>query len=273
MTRAKWTVTAAIVFLGSATAWTQQAVDSAASAEAVRQARQYFLQAREGHFEVVPRAVALVEAAVAADPDNVALANALSFAYSLQVVAATQPGGNMADGMTAGQKAFTAAQRAVRLGPNDADALAMSGGMLGQYAALQKNQPMLTQAIAQIYRAVALAPEALTPRLVRSVFGLTQPADVRDLPALIDDLSVLAAAAEGTRAGDMEHLLLGDLYAESGKPEEARRQYIAAGRRPASGVKDLSQSRLAALDGAGVPQKEIAALRGRIGDCVMCHAK
>lgn len=51
----------------------------------------------------------------------------------------------------------------------------------------------------------------------------------------------------------MEHLYLADVYTEIGKPEEARREYLAAAQRPASVLKEVVQSRLAALDRGAVP--------------------
>ena len=259
----------AVVCSGAA-AWAQQAPSPAQkSATAIQQARRYALVVRAGQFDVAATSVTLLEAAIQMDPDNVALLNALTTAYQHQALAAGQQGGDVQQARGAALRAFAASERALKIDPDNAEALAAHGGML--FLAAQR--PERVQAgVAEVFRAVALAPAAVQPRLYRKAIGLAQPADRRDTAALIDDLTFLAKVGGGSRSGDMEHVLLGDVYAEIGKADEARREYLAATKRPASAVQDLVQSRLSALD-QGVPRSEITKLRGELGNCLMCHGR
>ncbi len=271
MTGANVVVALVGVVCAGAAAWAQQAPSTAErSAAAVQQARRYALLVRSGQFDVAATSVTLLEGALQTDPENVALLNALTTAYQHQALAAGQPGGDVQEARGAGLRAFAVSERALRIDPEDPEALAAHGGMLF----VASPRPERVQAgIAEVFRAVALAPAAVQPRLYRKAIGLAQPADRRDTAALIDDLTFLSKAGAGSRSGDMEHVLLADVYAEIGKTDEARREYLAATKRPASAVRDLVQSRLAALDQGVVPGSEIARLRGELGNCLMCHAR
>jgi hypothetical protein len=275
MKRSGWLATVVLVMGVGVRAWTQ-APDAiaAASATAVAQARGYFLQAREGHFDVVPEALRLIEAAVATDPENPSLLYAQAFALNLQGVAAADRSGNLMDTFASGQRAFPVIQRARRLAPDNPEIVSLYGGMLAATGMMQQRTDWTQAALAEISRAVQLGPTMVAPRLIRQQMGLFAPPATRDTPALIDDMTLLAAAGEGGRSGDMEHLLLADLYAEIGKADEARREYRAAARRPASALKEVVQSRLVALEQGGVPLSVIT--RQRMDSqtkCVNCHAR
>ena len=252
-------------------AWAQQTPSTAEnSAAALQQARRYAVLVRAGQFDVARTAVTLLEEALKADPDNVALLNALTTAHQHQALAAGQPGGDLQEARSAALRAFAASERALKIDPDNPEALAAHGGMLF----VGSPRPERVEAgIAEVFRAVALAPAAVQPRLYRKAIGLAQPVDRRDTPALVDDLTFLAKVGGGSRSGDIEHVLLGDVYAEIGKVDEARREYLAATKRPASAARDLVQSRLAALGQGVVPASEITTLRGDLGNCLLCHAR
>jgi hypothetical protein len=271
MKRANVMVALVGVVCAGAAAWAQHTPSTAEkSAVAVQQARRYALLVRAGQFDVAATSVALLEGALQMDPENVALLNALTTAYQHQALAAGQPGGDTQEARGAGLRAFAVSERALRIDPDDPEALAAHGGMLF----IASPRPERVQAgIAEVFRAVTLAPAAVQPRLYRKAIGLAQPADRRDTTALIDDLTFLSKVGAGSRSGDMERVLLADVYAEIGKADEARREYLAATRRPASAVRDLVQSRLVALDKGAIPTSEITKLRGELGDCLMCHAR
>jgi len=251
--------------------WAQQTTStSGKSAGAVKDARRDALLFRAGQFDVAAASVSRLEDALQTDPDNVAVLNALVTAYQHQSFAAGQAGGDLQLARAAALRAFATSERALRIDPDNPEALAAHGGMLF----VASPRPERVQVgIAEVSRAVALAPTAIQPRLYRKAIGLAQPPERRDTAALIDDLMFLSKAGTGSRSGDVEHLLLADVYAETGKADDARREYLAATRRPASAVKDLVQSRLAALDQRVVPSDEIAKLRGELGNCLMCHGK
>ena len=267
----KLIVTIVGVVCAGVAAWAQQTQSTAEkSAVALQQARRYAFLVRAGQFDAAPTAVKLLEEALQTDPDNLALLNALTTAYQHLALAAGQPGGDMQEARNAGLRAFAVSERALKIDPDNAEALAAHGGMLF----VASPRPERIQAgIAEVFRAVALAPAAIQPRRYRKAIGLAQPADRRDTPALLDDLTFLAKVGGGSRSGDMEHVLLGDVYAEIGKADEARREYLAAAKRPASAVRDLVQSRLAALDQRAVPTSEITKLRGELGNCLLCHGR
>lgn len=271
MTRANVMVVLVAVTCAGAAVWGQQAASTAeTSTAALQQARRYALLVRSGQFDVAATSVTLLEGALQTDPEDVALLNALTTAYQHQALAAGQPGGDAQEARVAALRAFAVSERALQIDPDNPEALAAHGGMLF----LASPRPERVQAgIAEVFRAVALAPAAVQPRLYRKAIGLAQPADRRDTAALIDDLTFLSRVGAGSRSGAMEHVFLGDVYAEIGKTDEARREYLAATKRPASEVRDLVQSRLAALDEGIVPSSEIMKLRGELGNCLMCHAR
>jgi tetratricopeptide (TPR) repeat protein len=248
----------------------QQSIDVT---EVLRQARRYSYQAREGHYEVAPAAVALLEDATGKRPDSAALWTAMSTAYFLEATLAGQPGKNPVDAFPAIAKASRAAERALAIEPDNPEALSSYGAALTIRALIERKPDLVSEGVAKMDRAVALAPAMTVPRLSRAFFGVNLPPPVRNADVVADDLTRLQRLAEGTRAGDMLHILLGDLYAETGRQHDARREYeraAAAG----SKVTDTARARLAALGQGGVPAAEIGALRGNLGTgCVMCHAR
>lgn len=255
----------------SLTVWAQQTTStSSKSPEAVKDARRDALLFRAGQFDVAAASVSRLEDALQTDPNNLALLNALVTAYQHQALAAGQPGGDLQLARASGLRAFAVSERALRIDPDNPEALAAHGGMLF----VASPRPERVQAgIAEVSRAVALAPTAVQPRLYRKAIGLAQPPERRDTAALIDDLTFLSKAGSGSRSGDVEHLLLADVYAETGRTDDARREYLAATARPASALKDVVQSRLAALAQGVVPMTEITELRGELGNCLMCHGR
>jgi hypothetical protein len=78
--------------------------------------------------------------------------------------------------------------------------------------------------------------------------------------------------SEGSRPGDVLHVLLGDLQAEGGRMDLARAEYAAAARK-GSAIADLGQARLASLTSGGPPPAEVTRLRNEIGrNCTLCHS-
>jgi tetratricopeptide (TPR) repeat protein len=245
------------------------------SAEIVRQARRDALLIREGRFELAAPSVAKLEAATAANPNNAALWNALSSAYFMQATALSQPpDGNVLKALSVIERAGRAVENALRIDPNNAEALAARGGGLTIAALFQQKPDLVAEGIRDMNRAVELAPMLPTPRLVRAFFGINVAPALRPTAAVVDDLQYLIRISEGRRPSDVLHLLLGDLYAETGKVADARREYEASAARPASTQRDRANARLVALN-AGTPVAgEATQLRGRLGtDCMMCHAR
>lgn len=241
--------------------------------EVLRQARRFSYQVREGRFDVVPAAVTLLQDATAKRPESAALWSALSNAYFLQATAAGQPGQDATQAFGAIARASAAADRALAIEPDHPDALSNQGAALILRSLLEGRPELAPQGLSALDRAVALAPAANGPRLARAFFAINLPPPLRKTDGVADDLRALQRVAAGTRAGDMLHILLGDLLAEARRLDEARREYERAAASESKSV-DMARGRLAALDRGAVPASEIAALRGNLGTgCVMCHAR
>jgi tetratricopeptide (TPR) repeat protein len=219
----------------------------------------------------------MLEQATAADATNGALWNALARAYFLQSAAAGQGGGPpspeaMARALEPVQRAHDASERALRIDANDPIALSNHGTALRALSLARKDREGMSVGASEVNRAVELAPSLIPPRVKRGIAALGLPPRFRNVETLIEDVNVLIAVSEGTRAGDMLHLFLGDVYADAGRAEEAQRQYEAAAR-PSSVAAEQARARLAALDQGGIPAAETARLRASVGTCTTCHAQ
>jgi hypothetical protein len=266
-------VVAGVLVAGSGVALAQ-GLSSEQTAQILRQAREYTMAFRTGQNDAPDKAAAMLEAATAAEPSNGALLAALAQAYYWQAALAGRPGGNPANGFTLIIKAAATAERAVAL--DDSDPVAVANAAAGRVLTglFQQKPALITQGLADMDRAIAMRPELPGPHVTRAFFGINLPPQLRNNTKVVEDLKFLTVAATGSRAGDMVHVMLGDFFAEIGRPDDARREYEAAGRRPASAARDLAAGRVSALAGSGVPPDQIATLRGApSNDCVFCHAK
>jgi tetratricopeptide (TPR) repeat protein len=275
MNRSRIILTMTAAIWAGATASTQHARPT--SADVLREQRIFMLQARGGRSDVEPSAMlGRVQEALAADPDNSELHRALGDVVLLQTTLAP-PAGNAPDVVAISrtiQRALSAYTRAVELDSTNAAALSSRGLTLVFSSLFTQNPALLTEALAALNRAVDLAPDSIVPRLNRAFTGVNLPPPIRDTSKTIEDLKRLIAVAEGSRPGDMVHLLLGDLYAELERTDDARAEYQAAARRPASAAREPAAARLAALDAGTLPRAEIAAMRGSLAsNCAMCHGR
>jgi tetratricopeptide (TPR) repeat protein len=256
----------------SVAAWAQSTASSSA-AGILRQARAYQFQFRAGQYDVVPRYVAMVEEATNADPDNADLSNALGVAYLAQAAGAMLTGGKPADAWTGVQKGMQALERAIQLDPDQAEALATHGGVQALMASFQQAPQQAAKGVAEMNRAVELAPKSVRVRLARAFNGLSLPDALRNHAAEAEDLDFLIKVAEGSRPGDYLHIMRGDLYFELGNPDLARNQYEMADK-SASPATTEAQARLTALAQGGVPATDIKKLRTAAGaNCAMCHGR
>jgi len=245
----------------------------AGTADILRRAMRYQLQFRAGQLDIVPEYVAMLEDATKGDPENADLWNAMGVAYLAQAARAMMPGGRMADAIPAMQKGPAALEQAIRLNPNHAEALATHGGVQAFMGLYQKSPSATANGVAEMNRAIALAPSSRRVRLQRAFSGINLPDALRDRAAEAEDLDFLIALSNGTRAGDYIRLMRGDLHAETGANDLARGQYelVATSSSPASGT---AHSRLTALSQDGVPAADITKLRQAAGtNCLMCHGR
>jgi tetratricopeptide (TPR) repeat protein len=246
----------------------------ARTADILRRAIRYQFQFRTGQMDIIPEYVAMLEEATKTDPENAELWNAMGVAYLAQGARAMMPGGKPADAIPAIQKGPAALERALRLNPNHAEALATHGGMQALMGSFFQQAPAVAaNGVAEMNRAIELAPRSSRVRLQRAFSGINLPDAMRNRTAEAEDLDFLIAVANGTRAGDYIRLMRGDLYAETGTNELAREQYrtVVTSASPAGAE---AASRLAALDQGGVPAADIKKLRQAAGaNCLMCHGK
>jgi len=267
-----WAV-AILLSLTAGTVALAQATD-AGTADILRRAMRYQVQFRAGQMDIIPEYVAMLEEATKADADNADLWNAMGVAYLAQAARAMMPGGKPADAMPAIQKGPAALERALQLNPNHAEALATHGGMQALMGSFFRKSPAVTaNGVAEMNRAIELAPGSRRVRLQRAFSGINLPDAIRNRAAEAEDLDFLITLTSGTRAGDYIRLMRGDLYVETGSNDLAREQYEVVVKSTSPAGTD-AKSRLAALDQGGVPTADIKKLRQAAGaNCVMCHGK
>jgi hypothetical protein len=232
----------------------------------------YSYQARVGKYEVGNEAVAMMEAATAADPGNAELWAQLGGAYGLQAMQFTLPGKNPVEAFPILGKAIAAQSKALETDPDNLVALGGHGSNAMIFSLIQRKPELGQKGIAEMNRAVELAPKnrSQVQRLLRMQTLLNMPEQYRNRPVEIEDLDYLIGISQGTRQGDYVRVLKGDVAIEMGKPEIARVEYVAASKSPRAGG-DIARQRLAALDKGSVPAADIAKLRTEIGQCTACH--
>ena len=252
-----------------AAAWAQTPTRDAD--DILRQAKVYQYQFRAGKMDIVPEYVAMLEEATGAHPDNADLWCEMGTAYLAQGARAMMPGGNPADAMQALQKGPAALRRALQLNPDHAEALSRLGGVQAMMGSFMQAPRMAAKGVADMNRAVQLAPESKRVRLQRAFSGLSLPDDLRNNAAEAEDLDFLIKVAARSRAIGYVQIMRGDLDSELNKADSARALYqtVAASDSSAAAT---AKARLTALDQGGVPVSDIKALRAAAGaQCAMCH--
>jgi tetratricopeptide (TPR) repeat protein len=243
------------------------------ASDVLEQVSRYQSEYRSGNMDIVPAYVAMLEEATKAEPDNAEVWYAMGVAYLAQAARALQPGGNPPDAMSAMQKGPAALRRALQLDPDHAEALAQLGGVQALMGSFMQSPAMAARGVAQMNRAVELAPNSKRARLQRAFSGLSLPDTLRNHAAEAEDLDFLIEAAAWTRAGDYVTLMRADLYFETGKPDLARNLYEIVEQSTSPAAAD-AKARLSSLDNGGVAMSEIKALRTAAGaKCAMCHGR
>jgi tetratricopeptide (TPR) repeat protein len=239
-----------------------------------QQATNYFLRVRAGDNEAGEKAVALLEKATAASPSEASLWTLLGRAYFMRLTTLVRTAVHPEQIGTTFQATLGAYEHALALDANDPGALSGHGMALTIMASMTRQQDMWKKGSEELNRAVELDPKSSPPRLARGFTMVNMPTEVRNNVAVTEDLSHLIRSASGTnpRAADTLHIMLGDVYFETGQTEQAKREYEAAG--GASSLrKDEVRSRLAALEKGTVPAAEIASIRAGLNTCIMCHGQ
>ena len=241
----------------------------------LKQTKDYQLRFRDGDLEVVTANVELMEQATAAEPGNADLWHALGVAYVSLAARATMSGGNRADVVVALQKGMPALNRALQIDPDHAEALSLRAGMRALLGMQMKAPSVLSQSIADMNRAVELAPKSATVRLVRAFGAPPMPEELRNRVNEAADLDFLIGASEGSRAGNFMTILRADLHFENGDVDSARRLYELIDATGAATAAQLAKSRLALFpQGRDALMADVNALRAVAGtQCRMCHGR
>jgi predicted negative regulator of RcsB-dependent stress response len=145
--------------------------------------------------------------------------------------------------------------------------------MAGVTAALLKNDAVaLDAAVEEMNSAVRRAPNSTPVRLTRGFTIIHLPVAKRDSSAVAEDLNFIMETAPGGRPEDVVHVLLGDVYAETGQLDAARREYEQVSG-ASSFAAEQARARLIELKKGAVSPAAIGMVRAGTGNrCVMCHA-
>lgn len=241
-------------------------------AELLARARQLQLEFRQGNSRVVDSLVESLETAVARQPTNGDLWEALGNAYMSKQGALYQSQADPQKLLAAGERGRDAYARALTMDEKNALLLA-SHGMAGMgIAVIKQDAAGLKAAIDEMNAAVRQAPKSTPVRLTRGFSIIHLPAAIRGTADVVEDLNFIMETSPGGRPEDVLHVLLGDVYAEVGELDQARREY-----QQVTGASlfaaEQSRLRLDELKKGGVSPAAIAQVRAGTGyRCVMCHA-
>ena len=240
--------------------------------EVLARARQLQLEFRQGNLQTIEPLVKSLEAAVAQSPDNGHLWQALGNVYMSQQGQLYQSQPDPGALIAVGERARDAYARALTMDKKNALLLA-SHGMAGMsIATLKQDPPALMASIEEMNAAVRQAPTSTMVRLTRGFTTIHLPIGIRDTAAVTEDLKFVMDAAMGGRPEDVLHVLLGDVYAETGELDAARREYEQV-TGASSFAAEQSRSRLDDLKKGAVSPASIALVRAGTGSrCAMCHA-
>jgi hypothetical protein len=239
--------------------------------EALARARELQLEFRQGNLRVVDKLVAGLETAVARSPKNADLLGALGFAYMSKQGSMYQAQKSPDALLAVGGRARDAFGRALALDQNNAF-LRVSHGMAGMsISTLTQDGPGLMAAVEEMNAAVRQAPNSTPVRLTRGFSIIHLPVGLRDTAAVTEDLKFAMNLGPGGRPEDVLHVLLGDVYAETGALDAAQREYeqVTGASRFAA---EQSRSRMEDLKKGTVSPESIALVRAQTGyGCVTCH--
>ena len=227
------------------------------------------MQYRQGKHAVVKPLVNTLEAAVAQSPDNADLWEAMGHAYmSMQGSQITSPP-DIPALIATGENARKAYARALALKPNNPLVSSSHGMSTMVVSQLKGDGPGIMAGIEEMNAAVRAAPKFTPVRLTRGFTIIHLPPAMRDTKAVIEDLEFIMDAAPGGRPEDVLHVMLGDVYAETGDFGAARKEYEQV-----SGASAFAagQAKLRLTRGAASPEDIVKVRMGTGTNCAMCHA-
>jgi hypothetical protein len=167
-----------------------------------------------------------------------------------------------------GEHARDAYARSLALDPTSAFVKASHGMSLMVLSQLKGDAPGMTAGIDEMNAAVRQSPNATAVRLTRGFTIIHLPPAMRDTNAVTDDLKFILDTAPNSRAADVLHGLLGDVYAEMGNGKDARAEYSQV-----TGASSFAaeQVKLRGKDGQVSPELIAQVRMGTGTRCAMCH--
>lgn len=240
--------------------------------EVLARAQQLQLQFRQGNLPSVEPLVSDLESAVAQSPNSADLWEALGNAYMSQqgLLYQSQPDPGLL--IRVGERARDAYARALALDKENALLLANHAMAAMSIASLKRDPSALRAAVEEMNSAVREAPKSTPVRLTRGFTIIHLPIGLRDTAAVTADLKFVMDATTRRRPEDVLHVLLGDVYAETGQLNKARREYEQV-TGASSFAAEQSRARLEDLKKGAVAPAAIAQVRAGTGyKCAMCHA-
>ena len=227
------------------------------------------LQFRAGHSEVAKPLVKTLEDAVEKSPNNARLWEALGHAnMSLQGSMYSGPP-DMPALIATGERARDAYARSLKLDGNSALVQVSHGMSQMVVSQLKGDGPGVMAGVDEMNAAVRQWPKSTAVRLTRGFTIIHLPPAMRDTPAVIEDLRHILDTAPGGRPEDVLHVLLGDVYAETGNFDAARAEYqLVTG----SSAFAAEQAKARLKDGAASPAAIALVRQGTGTRCAMCHA-
>jgi hypothetical protein len=239
--------------------------DNAILADAHRSQMQF----REGHAEVAKPLVKTLEDATAKSPDNARLWEALGHAY-MSLQGSMYAGPPDIPALTAtGERARDAYARSLALDGSSALVRVSHGMSQMVVSQLKGDGPGLVAGVDEMNAAVREFPKSTAVRLTRGFTIIHLPPAMRDTHAVTEDLKFILDTAPGGRPEDVLHVLLGDVYAETGNLPAARAEY-----QQVSGASAFAaeQARLRLKEGTVSPASIALVRQGTGTRCAMCHA-
>jgi hypothetical protein len=242
---------------------------SSRDAEVLAQAHTWQMEYRAGKQEVVKPLIQSLEDAVARSPGNAQLWEALGHAYMSKQGTLYSATPDMPALIATGERARDAYARSLALDGKRGLVQASHGMSQMVVSQLKGDGPGMMAGVEEMNAAVRQAPKSTAVRLTRGFTIIHLPPAMRDTPAVIEDLRHALDTAPGGRPEDVLHVLLGDVYAETGNLEAARAEYrLVTG--ASAFAAEQAKSR---LEGGAITPASIALVRQGTGTrCAMCHA-
>jgi hypothetical protein len=132
----------------------------------------------------------------------------MGVAYLAQAAGTMLTGGKPVEAFTAVQQGMHSLEHALELNPDHAEALATHGGVQAMMASFQQQPQLAAKGVADMNRAVNLAPNSVRVRLVRAFNGLSLPDALRSNAAAATEATarLTALAQGGVPATDIKKL-------------------------------------------------------------------